>query len=247
MTNPTHPPSSYFDLLDACAQPGCPVCRLEANVIDHYLTGILYENVNDHGVRAALSQSRGYCHEHAWLLTKVNSGVALGIALLYRQVAREIAGELEKARYASPKSFFLRPAQDTLNGDKPAAATEAIVRRLQPQAQCPACVLRDRMIDFALRAMLDALAKGDERLETALRDSAGLCLPHLVRAFELSQDEAAFDAVRLLAQEKLDGLLHELDEFIRKNDYRFLAEGFGEEGTSWRRVVAWTVGEKKSK
>lgn len=247
MTNPSLPTPSYFDLLDACAHPGCPVCRLETKIVDHYLTGILYENVNDPDIQTTLRRSRGYCHEHAWLLTKVSGGVALGIAILYRQVAREIAGEMEKARYAGSKSLSLRQAQEALSRDKPAAATETIVRRLRPQDQCPACALRDRMIDFVLHAMLDALARQDERIQAALRASTGLCLPHMVRAFELSRDEAAFDALCSLEQEKLAGLIHELDEFIRKNDHRFMAEGFGKEGTSWRRIVGWVAGEKKGK
>ena len=31
--------------------------------------------------------------------------------------------------------------------------------------------------------------------------------------------------------------LGELDEFIRKNDYRFMSEGFGSEGDAWIRAI----------
>ena len=37
-------------------------------------------------------------------------------------------------------------------------------------------------------------------------------------------------------------LAAELEEFARKNDYRFAAEAVGEEGSSWRRVLDVFVG-----
>jgi hypothetical protein len=36
----------------------------------------------------------------------------------------------------------------------------------------------------------------------------------------------------------------ELNEFIRKNDYRFTEEGMGKEGDSRRRILAWMAGEQ---
>jgi hypothetical protein len=44
---------SYYDLRDALAQPGCPVCRLKADAVKHHLDGLLWESVNDVGVRHA--------------------------------------------------------------------------------------------------------------------------------------------------------------------------------------------------
>jgi DNA-binding transcriptional MerR regulator len=92
--------------------------------------------------------------------------------------------------------------------------------------------------------MLKALAQDDERMQAALRSSAGLCLPHLRRALALARDPAAFERLLAITQEKMAELAGELDEFIRKNDYRFSQEGFGAEGDSWRRAIAWMVGAR---
>jgi hypothetical protein len=42
----------------------------------------------------------------------------------------------------------------------------------------------------------------------------------------------------------MEKLRAELGEFIRKNDYRFIHEGFGTERDSWRRAVAMGAGRK---
>lgn len=43
----------------------------------------------------------------------------------------------------------------------------------------------------------------------------------------------------LMAAQKavLERLQADLREFIRKNDYRYIKEGFGEEGDAWRRAI----------
>ncbi|MBI3763863.1 MAG: hypothetical protein HY260_18620, partial [Chloroflexi bacterium] len=73
---------------------------------------------------------------------------------------------------------------------------------------------------------------------------AGLCLAHLRRALELTRSESAFETLVTLERERLTAFLAELDEFLRKNDYRFRDEGFGPEGNSWRRAIAWIVGQE---
>ena len=40
----------------------------------------------------------------------------------------------------------------------------------------------------------------------------------------------------------LDNLLDELDEFIRKQDYRFADEKIGAEGDSWMRAIRMIAG-----
>jgi hypothetical protein len=43
----------------------------------------------------------------------------------------------------------------------------------------------------------------------------------------------------------METLRAELGEFIRKNDYRFINEGFGAERDAWRRAVATGAGKKR--
>jgi len=216
------------DLIEACAQAGCPVCRLTEAAVSRYLDALLYELVNDIEMRDRLRRSFGCCNAHAHQLLKM-VGASLGIGILYRDLVNTALNQLEQVKFTSARGLRLRAVQET-----PAILT--------PQDGCPACAYHAEKEKRLLTIMLDSL--NDERVRTALQASAGLCLPHLRRAFQLARDEATFEILVALTRDRLTALRAELDEFIRKNDYRFRDEGFGPEGDSWRRAIAQIVGRE---
>jgi len=72
-----------------------------------------------------------------------------------------------------------------------------------------------------------------------------LCLPHLARVLVNLRDESDQRQLLEIQRVKVERLGEELAEFIRKQDYRFQAEGFTpEEADSWRRAVMLFVGER---
>jgi hypothetical protein len=78
----------------------------------------------------------------------------------------------------------------------------------------------------------------------ALQDSGGLCLPHLRRALDQIKNASEVAALLTVHREKLEGLRAELAEFIRKNDYQVIKEGFGKEGDAWLRAIGTVVGQR---
>ena len=78
---------AYHELLDAVRNAeGCPLCDIEANAVKRYFESLLYESVNDPGVREGLMRSRGYCQRHAHYLRSHGNG--FGIAILYQDQIR---------------------------------------------------------------------------------------------------------------------------------------------------------------
>jgi hypothetical protein len=57
------------------------LCRLVSETTRRHLEHLLYENVNDVGLRQRWRDAKGFCHRHAWMLA--DSQDALGIAILY--------------------------------------------------------------------------------------------------------------------------------------------------------------------
>ena len=244
MTNHLHPTITYFDVLDACAQPGCPICRIAQHVVHRYLDAILYEFVTDPGTRSNLKQSLGYCNGHAWMLPDLPGGYALGIALIYQDLLQDIGARLNDAHYDRAPAVSIRRLREALNPLEPVQATRTSVAALQAGARCPACEHRDTMVEIALQSMLEALARGDARMQTSLEASSGLCLAHLRRAMELSRDQDAFLRLIEISRKTLHALEQELQEFIRKCDYRYRDDKHGSEMDSWRRAVAWIAGQQ---
>ncbi|MGA9407877.1 MAG: DUF6062 family protein [Bacteroidota bacterium] len=80
--------TTYFNVLDACRQKGCPVCILIEQNLRRHIDNLLYENVNDPGTRSTLRASRGMCAPHANVLLK--AGDAFGISIIYEDIIRDV-------------------------------------------------------------------------------------------------------------------------------------------------------------
>lgn len=226
----------YYDLYQALSEPGCALCRLLAKVADNYIDGVLWELVNDADIRRDLNQARGYCQDHAWLL--VRYGSSLGTGLLMQGVVETLLAVIETANFEpQPASFSLRQMWRA-NGNSTHAdpASPALIANLSPQIPCPVCTAVQKSEDY----YLDALVKhfcGPDNLAARYRASAGFCLPHFRLALSRVSDEATFTALVAAQKAVWQRLNAELKEFIRKNDYLLLKEGFGPEGNSWLRAI----------
>ena len=240
-------PDSYYDIIEASGQPGCPLCRIVENVGYKFLSASIHGgNVTDPDMRAKYLESIGFCYRHAWLLPQTGGGARLSIAILYRDFIDFVEQTLSQAHYTPSPGISLSRVQETLNRRRPATATQTLVKSLQPQKPCPACRQETELETLAITTLADFLAI-DERLLNAFKASDGLCLPHLRRTLELARREDAFDLLITITRDKLVKLTAELDEFIRKHDYRFSHEKVGTEGDSWQRALARIVGEAGQK
>lgn len=215
------------ELRETLEQGGCPLCRLTARAEESFLDSLTYERILDLGTRAELKRSRGMCLRHARAWREVH-GSALGIALVYEVTIKDLLHETELELESPLKFWETRPT--------PAQLAEG----LEPLALCPAC---QRGADTAARfanVLLQDIQK--ESVRTALEQAGGLCLPHLRLALAT---RGSVEAKRLLLEVERRAwaaLRTELQEFIRKNDYRFRDEPQGSERDSWLRALDALVG-----
>lgn len=234
-------PQSYYEIIESCVEPGCPLCRLVEDQGFKFLVASMHGTATDPDTRLEFRESLGFCNRHAWLLPYTSGGARLGIAIFYQDYVKQVEQALGKARYNRSGGLLLTRMQETLNRKKATTATGAIVRALQPPKPCPACAQEFKLETLALTTLVDFFPK-DERLTNALKESDGLCVPHLRRALELVRDEATFEALVEMTREKLVKLSAELGEFIRKHDHRYKNEKFEEEGDSWQRAITQIIG-----
>ena len=212
-------------LIEAFGQPGCPVCRLSTEAVDACLTSVCYEQVNDLDLRAQLRSAGGFCRAHAERFVKQRLG-QLAAAIVYRDVLNTA-----RRRLASSNGFGGRSKLAALFGG-----------RARPQASppCPGCeaeseaegryltALRNRLVDPAVRAKYVA---GD-----------GLCLPHIDQA--LQADDEGARALAEAAVEMLGSIVADLDEYIKKHDYRFTTPVWDGGEDTPERAVERAVGHR---
>ncbi len=222
----------YFELVDAQALPGCPVCRLAYKATDRYLDSLLYEAVLDPDVRAKLKDAQGFCSHHAEMLRR-RPGRALGVALIYRDIIRAITEHLERGEYQPSPSLL-----DRVFGREHGAVAAA--GSLARGGRCPACVIGEQSENTYLDLMLAHIQ--DDTLYRAYAEGEGVCLPHLIGALERVPDAEAFRRLVEPQAARYRVMLRDLDEFIRKHDHRFKGEKFGEEGDVWLRAMNAVLG-----
>jgi Family of unknown function (DUF6062) len=120
--------TTYFDILDSCKLKGCPVCSLSTQNLRKYFDNLLYENVNDPGVRKALRLSFGFCAVHTKMLSDV--GDALGISIVYTDIIQHVRMEMEQGN----------------------------LQALNDPAPCPACDIKGRRENELCGTIADHLA-----------------------------------------------------------------------------------------
>jgi len=230
--------STEYDLIQACRQPGCPVCLVEQSAVERYLDSLFYESVNDIQLREKLRASMGFCHEHAWLAVDKRLGSALGFAIIYHDVINNTLKQLDSnitppvtKHWSSLLQQFPKQVSETI---------QKVLYALTPHKHCVVCLQRDKILHTIITSLIESLNKPE--MISALKSSDGLCSPHLKKAFESVRDIDTSNLLLSIHREKLESLRDELKEFIRKNDYRFKDEGFGVEGNSWKRAVSKVIG-----
>ncbi len=217
--------SRAHELLQAFELSGCPVCRLTADSVHGYLGSLVYEYVNKPPTHMAVRAARGFCTTHAWHALEQINASALGIAVLYEGLIRNLLKDMGEI---APDSGRRQVSQ--------------AISALKPQAPCPACQHRDIIEEHIVRNLLEHLEQPE--FAAALGRSAGLCLPHLRQALDQGGHHTA-KATLLAAQQTIwAALQRDLTEYVRKNDYRFADEDMGDEGTGPRRAIEGFAGAK---
>lgn len=226
---------TYYDLRDACTEPGCPVCRLTLRAVSRFIASVDYEYVNEPDVRARVERALGFCNVHAqqWL----REGHVLAVALVYEGVLNRLQQGVERTRPSGQGGRL------TGVGARIGRRTRGVAPdSLRPDGDCPVCREREETEAQLIRVLGDALVEVEDDFRAAFRRSDGLCLPHLRLALATLGSAETGEALRETALTHQDRLRRHLREIVRKHDYRFRDEPSGEERGAATRAVAHVAG-----
>ena len=204
----------------AILSSGCALCCLAEKSTEHSLRAFFAEFVNDPQVRADFRRARGFCAKHLPLLA--HCGDALGVSIIYADLAGEAVSRWKSGAV----------------GDEPASLLGWLrpVPRRAAKAVCPSCAAEAEAEHRYAAALAQGLAR-DPALWDVVIAGGGLCSRHVETVAKAARPA---DSARLLNIQagKMEALLRELEEFVRKNDYRFKGEPWGSERDAWRRALA---------
>ena len=154
----------------------------------------MYDHSGDPGITRLLSESRGFCHRHAWMIGACEDPPgSLVLALTYERL-------VDRLLAPSRRAGRLLPAGGARAGSREPWA-------VAPGHRCPACLAATRSDDTYARVFGRSLS-GDGFARLYAR-SDGLCLAHLNRVLATAQ--AAVGAVVLhVHRPKIDAAVRAL-------------------------------------
>jgi len=213
--------NTYFELMEALRQPGCPICRMADLAVRKHIDVFFYEQLNALERRAEIREARGYCSFHGAMLPA--PGRMTGVAVVHADVLGAALRELNA----------VLPPRGMSVGAQTGSAIRQTARRAReaarPRRGCALCDYeRERETMY-----LDTLVREmrDKELLEAFKASSGVCLPHFGAALALS-DIAPVSMATFLEIERghLQKLKDELDEYLHKVNASYDAEQMGAEG-----------------
>ena len=224
---------SYFELLDALKESGCPICRLVQKDSRRYLDHLMYESVLDVPTRMQLMGSFGLCSWHAWQLPSLppvcspDTGFSIFASDLLRKFSLLAVAITERSHQKRGlKSFLRKKVSQFLSKIK--------------EKSCPACLHVGQFESYHLKELADFI---EEDFLQAYRASQGICLPHFFLLQENCSSHPNFPLLLELQLVKSQSLRGVLEEFIRKQDYRFQHKITSEEAKAWRVAMEFLAGK----
>jgi len=222
-----------LDWIEALQTPGCALCHMGQRKSQRYIETLLNEAVTDVDQREAWREARGLCHWHAWMATETPHGAG-SLAILYADVLHHDLGHLAALPATAPATRRWRPQRSLTQ------RLQGWLRAWQRRRACPVCSLWREQERLYLHVLLEDWQEPE--LAHAFTASSGLCWRHTLYLVEQGRQYAHLQDVLAAQQVHLQRLQDELQEFIRKLDYRLARQPYGCEADSWRRVVALYVG-----
>ncbi len=235
----------------------CLLCALERRTELGEAERYLGASVMEPDVRVRVND-KGFCrHHHAMLYGMSNR---LGHALMLESHMIEIRKKTEKI-YEK-----LDSSADALKGiglagrlGGKAKNANAAVRECASELSEMACsCLMCETIEENMRRYLHTffhLYQNDTDFRTRFAGSKGLCLPHMARLLEAAEEELApkelgelITTLTRVQKENMDRIQEEISWFIKKFDYRFEKESWGNSKDAVERTVnkvrGWCVGKE---
>ncbi len=239
----------------------CPLCYLVEKSENRFFETFYSQWIMDPWSRDKIISSRGFCryHSHQMLRFAEAHDEKLGLSLVLESLVNDRLQTIENLRKNSDSLIDILRRNDlksTLEGrllrKNPESlrrfARKVVARLGYVEAQCPFCLHLLEMNASHIETLIQMIVQS-EAFNDVLKESRGLCLPHLVEVTQVASrrlDQRNFASVLKtilpLQASSFTRIKFELSEFIMKHDYRFAKEGFGSEVDIVERGILKLIG-----
>ena len=231
---------TVIELKQALQGPGCPLCGIRHNTAERYIRHLLWESVNDVETRRHFIAGLGYCPEHTRMLASreiERHGDALGVNILYENLASVVAGRLE--------TLDLPKEPGSRKGKPPSGKSHKRADHLAPASTCRVCQIANQSTDYALKTLLEELETAPSEWQERYAASDGLCLTHLRQCLNAADRyPAPASSLREDALIRLKRWEEGLRGYVHKHSWDLRDAPLTEnERQAWREVLVFFTGK----
>ena len=235
----------------------CPLCALERRTELGEAERYLGASVMEPDVRVKVND-RGFCRKHHAMLYGMSN--RLGHALMLESHTIELREKLAKVSEKLSKSADqLKNAGigDKLGGKTKAATDEILKQAKAVEEMAGSCLMCDTIAENMRRYLHTFLHlyQHDSDFRSRFSAGKGLCLPHTARLLEAAREELApkelgelISVLTKAERENMDRMQEDISWFIKKFDYRYEKESWGNSKDAVERTVnklrGWCVGKE---
>lgn len=230
-------------LSQACEREGCPICLVTLARMERVMDFWQYEWASEMENRQILIHSKGFCARHTWQLTQLPSlPTPFALAMVYRSILPDLLEDVQRdlARVTADKALLRVRFWRRIRWRKRDQSEQSGAAFLFHD--CPFCQRQEEIERDLIQELL--LLLPCEAFQTKLNEATGLCLAHFTRATREAQTTLQRATLLECQRASLQRNMAELEELVRKHDYRFLQEPRGDEMTAWRRAAELLVGNR---
>ena len=228
-------------LREAFGREGCPVCTVVIETMNQAMDTWNYDGFTDVEHRQVLARIRGFCPLHTWQLAQRDNPFQL--AVVYKEILMTVLEEMDHENCEDIRGFhvggsdWISGVKHFLQGGNPPKEDTAHLYAL-----CPFCRTRAECEQRLVERLVELIRS--EEMQDRLRQSTGLCQLHYRQCMQYAHEQRPAQCQVLFACQRLclQRSLREIEEQIRKHDYRFRQEPHGEEMTAWRRAAELFAG-----
>ena len=220
-------------LLQACARPGCPVCRCLDEESRRQLDALIGEHVTDPDSRRTFREAWGFCNWHTWMLLEID-GSRFGASILCEDLVGRALRFLDEPDVPSRIRSWLAPSNARRR-------RSAAVDRYERRSVCTVCL---RVAESERHHLLTLVRSvGDGEVANAYDASDGVCVPHLLRAVALTGRGEAGTLIER-TRRKWAMVQRDLASFVEKHDHRNRAAFTDADAGSYTRAFEILSGAK---
>ena len=245
-------------VLDALKLEGeCLLCALERKTELGEAERYLGASVMEPDIRVQVN-SKGFCRRHHAMLYGMSNRLGHALMLESHMIeTRERTEKIYKKLDGAAETLKNIGLAGRLGGKAkgPDAAVQESIEALQELAgSCLMCETIEENMQRYLHTFLH-LYQNDTDFRTRFSAGKGLCLPHMARLLEAARAELGpkelgglISVLTKAQRENMDRIQEEISWFIKKSDYRYEKESWGNSKDAVERTVnklrGWCVGKE---